>query len=52
MSIPKDEGSKLHDADETGKIKDLGIGITTVENTREIEKFCALIYLIPETSFE
>lgn len=52
MSIPEDQRSELHDADETGKIEDLGIGITTVEDTREIEKLCALVYLIPEASFE
>lgn len=52
MSIPEDQGSELHDADETGKIENLGIRITTVENAREIEKLRALVYLIPEASFE
>jgi hypothetical protein len=52
VSIPEDQGPELHDADESGKIEDLGIGITTVENAREIEKLCALVYLIPEASFE
>jgi len=52
MAVPEDKRSELHDADETGKIEDLGIGITTIENAREIEELRALVYLIPETFFE
>jgi hypothetical protein len=52
VAVSEDQWPELHDADETRKIEDLGVGISPIENTREIEEFCALVYLIPETSFE
>lgn len=52
MAVPKNQRPELHDANETRKIEDLSVGITTIENTREIEELCALVYFIPETFFE
>jgi hypothetical protein len=52
MSVSKDERTEFHDRDETGKIHDFRIWITAVENTGEVEEFCALIYFCPETCFE
>lgn len=52
MAVPKNQRPELHDANETRKIEDLSVGITTIENAREIEELCALVYFIPETFFE
>lgn len=51
VAVAKNERPELHHADEAGKVKDLCVGITPVEDTGEIEQFCALIYLSPEALF-
>lgn len=52
MRVAEDQWAKFHDTDKAGKIQNFRVRITTVENTRQIEEFCALIYLRPETLFE
>lgn len=52
MAVPEYQRPELHDTDETRQIEDLGVGIATVEDTREIEELCALVYLIPKAFLE
>ena len=52
MRVTKDKGSELHDADETREVEDFGVGVSTIENAREIEEFCTLINFSPEPLLE
>ena len=52
MSISEDERTEFHDGDETREIHNFRVWITTVENARKVEEFCALVYFCPETVFE
>lgn len=52
MAISEYEGTELHHADETREIEDFSVRVATVEDTGEIEKFCALVDFRPESFFE
>lgn len=52
MIISEYERTKLHHANETRKVKDFAVGVPTVEDTRKIEEFCALINFRPESLFQ
>ena len=52
MSISEDQRAEFHDADEATEVEGFGIGVATVEDTREVEQFCTLINLRPEPLFE
>ena len=52
VRIAKSEGPKLEHRDEPAQIRNFSVRITTIENTRKIEKLCALINLGPETFFQ
>ena len=52
MGIPPYERSKLHHGDEPGKIHNLRIGVSTIEDTRKIEEFSSGIDFGPESFFE
>lgn len=52
MRVSEDERSELHNADETREVQDLGIRVSTIEDTGKVEELSTLIYLRPETLFE
>lgn len=52
MGITENERTEFHDGNETGEVEDFGIGVTTVDDSRKIEEFCALIDFRPETLLE
>lgn len=52
MLIAEDKGPKLHDGDEAGKEIDLGIGVSSVDDTREGEQLRTLVDLGPEPVLE
>ncbi len=52
MGVAEDEGSELHDTDKAREVKNFGVGISSIKNTREIEELCALVYFCPETLLE
>lgn len=52
MRIAKYERAEFHDRDKTGEVEDLGVGISTIEDTGEVEEFCSLVDFCPESLFE
>lgn len=48
MLVPKDERTKLHDADEAGEVEDFLVRISAVEDAAEIEELGSLVNLGPE----
>lgn len=52
MAIPEYERTELHHANETREIEDFAVGIATVENARQVEQLCTLVYFRPEPLLE
>lgn len=52
MGVPEHQRAEFHNANEAGKVEDLCIWVPTIQYPREIEKFCALVYLRPESLFQ
>lgn len=52
MVVPEDQRSELHGGDEAAHVVDLGIGITAVQDTGEVEELGAIVDLGPETLLE
>jgi len=49
MRVPKNKRTEFHDGDEPRKVQDFVVRVPAVENTREVEKLCPLIYFCPES---
>jgi hypothetical protein len=52
MRIAENEGAEFHDGNEASEVEDFGVGVTAIDNTRKVEKFCALVDFCPETLFK
>lgn len=52
MGVPEDEGAEFHDADKASEVQNFGVGISTIEHTGEVKKFCTLVDFGPEALFE
>lgn len=52
MLVPKDEGSEFHDANESRQEVDFGIGVPTVDDSRQGKQFGTLIDFRPESMLE
>ena len=52
VGVAEYEGAELHDADEAGEVQDLRVGVSPVQDTREVEEFRSLVYFGPEPLLE
>lgn len=52
MGISEYQRAKLHHRDETRQVLDFSVWIASIEYTREIEEFCSLVNLGPESLLE
>ena len=48
MRIAENERAELHDGDEARKVEDLGVGITAVKHTGQVEELSTLVNFCPE----
>ncbi|KAG8793753.1 hypothetical protein FRC16_010842 [Serendipita sp. 398] len=52
MGVTKDERTKFHDRNEPSEILYFCVWIPAIENSREVEKLCSLVYFSPEPFLE
>ena len=48
VRIAENERAELHDGDEARKVEDLGVGITAVKHTGQVEELSTLVNFCPE----
>lgn len=52
MLVPEHQRSEFHDGDEPREIEDFLVRVSAIEDSREVEKFGALVDFGPEPLFE
>lgn len=51
-SVPENQRPELHDTDKPAQVHDLGVGVATVHDSREVEELGSLVDFLPEPRLE